>query len=70
MKQRIRSIVIGAAIIAALAASSASAQPQGAPIPQPEQRICRAWAKQCVSYRYIFGRPVCKEWKFVCIRWY
>jgi hypothetical protein len=68
--KRIRIIVIGAALVAALSTAPASAQPQGAPIPQPEQRICRAWKKTCVSYRYVFGRPVCSAWQFVCIRWY
>lgn len=65
MKQHIRSIVIGAAVIAAIAASSVSAQPAQV----PTARVCWAWQKQCIKQVWIFGRPVCTAWKMTCIKW-
>ena len=63
--KRIRSIVIGAAVIAAIATTSASAQP----VQVPAQRVCWAWQKQCIKQVWIFGRPVCTAWRLTCIRW-
>jgi hypothetical protein len=63
--KRIRSIVIGAAIIAAIAAPSA----QAAPPPVPQARICTAWINQCVKYSYIFGIRYCTVHKLTCVKW-
>jgi hypothetical protein len=67
--KRIRSIVIGAAVIAAIAASSASAQPARSAAPVPPARVCWAWQNSCIQYRYIFGIRYCTAWKLTCIRW-
>ena len=70
MKQHIRSLIVGIAILAAIAASSASAQPAQAPTPVPSARVCWVWQNTCVHYVWIFGRyPYCTAFRLTCIRW-
>ena len=62
-------LIIVAAMLATLAASSVNAAPAPAPAPAPAQRICTAWLNQCIQYRYIFGIRYCTVHQFTCIRW-
>ena len=67
--KRIRSLILGAAVIAPMLPALASAQPVRNPSPVPQARICTAWRNTCLRSVTILGIRYCTLHKFTCIKW-